>query len=378
MNKAWKILWDVILTICCLTTLCVGVLLVTQFDHVQKIVRTITLIESKYLWNSDADTLTEGAVRGMLDSLGDKYTTYIDADTMTGFMEQVSGDVYGIGVYTAEDEQGRLVILSPMTDSPAEKAGIEAGDIIRAIDGTSTEGMSLDKAVSMMRGQQGTTVEITIERSGAQQNFTVERFKLGTIKTVDGMLLEDHPQIAYLRISEFSLQTAQEFAEKINELLKEGFSGVILDLRDNGGGEVNAAVEVARVFVPSGPIVHVVSADGKVDTRSATEAQLDVPLVVLVNGNTASAAEILSAALKESGAATLVGTQTFGKGIVQGVYLYGDGTAMKITEAKYLTPKQNDIHGVGIRPDVVIDLPEDATADMQLEKAIAVLEAKMR
>ena len=207
MNKAWKILRDVILTICCLTTLCVGVLLVTQFDHVQKIVRTITLIESKYLWDSDADTLTEGAVRGMLDSLGDKYTTYIDADTMTGFMEQVSGDVYGIGVYTAEDEQGRLVILSPMTDSPAEKAGIEAGDIIRAIDGTSTEGMSLDKAVSMMRGQQGTTVEITIERSGAQQTFTVERFKLGTIKTVDGMLLEDHPQIAYLRISEFSLQT---------------------------------------------------------------------------------------------------------------------------------------------------------------------------
>ena len=181
-----------------------------------------------------------------------------------------------------------------------------------------------------------------------------------------------------MRISEFSVQKATEFAEQINTLLQEGFDGLILDLRDNGGGEVNAAVEVARVFVPSGPIVHVVAADGKVDTKSATEAQLDVPLVVLVNGNTASASEILSGALKDSGVATLVGTQTFGKGLVQGVYLYADGTAMKITEAKYLTTMQNDINGVGIKPDVVVELPENATVDTQLEQAITVLEQKMR
>ena len=151
-----------------------------------------------------------------------------------------------------------------------------------------------------------------------------------------------------------------------------------MDLRNNGGGEVNAAVDVARVFVPSGPIVHVVSGNGKVDTKNATEAQLEIPLVVLVNGNTASASEILSGALKESGVATLVGTQTFGKGLVQGVYLFSDGTAMKITEAKYLTPKQNDINGVGIKPDVIVDLPEDAQVDTQLEKAIEILNQKMR
>lgn len=378
MNKAWKMLRDVVLTICCLTTLCVGLVVVTNFEHVQKIVRTVALIDQKYLWESDTETLADGAVKGMLDSLGDKYTTYIDEETIGGFMEQVSGDVYGIGVYTAEDENGNIVILSPIPESPAEVAGIEAGDIIRAIDGERTDNMTLDDAVSRMRGRQDTSVEITVERNGVEQTYTVKRFKLGNTVTVAGTILEENPDIAYLRISEFSVQTGTQFAEQINELIQQGFKGIILDLRDNGGGEVNAAVEVARVFVPSGPIVHVVSGDGSVDTKNATEAQLEVPMVVLVNGNTASASEILAAALKDSGAATLVGTQTFGKALVQGVYMYSDGTAMKITEAKYLTPKQNDINGVGIYPDVKVELPADAVTDIQLEKAIDVLEEKMQ
>ena len=238
--------------------------------------------------------------------------------------------------------------------------------------------MTLDIAVSLMRGRPDTSVDITVNRDGAEETFSVKRFKLGSIKTVTGMILEEQPDIAYVHINEFSVQTGKEFAEEINALLKENFRGLILDLRNNGGGEVNAAVDVARVFVPSGPIVHVVSGNGKVDTKNATEAQLEIPLVVLVNGNTASASEILSGALKESGVATLVGTQTFGKGLVQGVYLFSDGTAMKITEAKYLTPKQNDINGVGIKPDVIVDLPEDAQVDTQLEKAIEILNQKMR
>lgn len=378
MKKTWKMLWDIILTICCLTTLSVGVLFVTNFDSMQKIIRTLVLIEDKYLWEYDAETLTNGAVKGMLDSLGDQYTTYIDEDTITGFMEQVSGDVYGIGVYTAEDEEGNIIVLSPIPESPAEIAGIEAGDVIRAIDGKSADTMTLDEAVSFMRGRQDTSVEITVERNGVEHSYTVNRFKLGTVQTVNGSILEDHPEIAYIRIREFSIQTGTEFAEQVNALLEDGFQGMILDLRDNGGGEVNAAVEVARVFVPSGPIVHVVYGNGTVDTKNATEAQLKIPLVVLVNENTASASEILAAALKDSGVATLIGTQTFGKGLVQGVYMYSDGTAMKITEAKYLTPKQNDIHGVGIRPDVLVELPEDTVEDEQLNQAITELKNKMR
>ncbi len=378
MNRAWKLLRDVILTICCLTTLCMGVLVATNFEQVQKIVRTVALIDQKYLWESEPETLVDGAVKGMLDSLGDKYTTYIDADMITGFMEQVSGDVYGIGVYTAEDENGNFVVLSPIPESPAEVAGIEAGDVIRAIDGKQTSEMTLDGAVALMRGTQGTSVEITVERNGKKYTYTVDRFKLGTTVTVSGEILADHSDMAYLRIREFSQQTGTEFAEKVNELIKEGFSGMILDLRDNGGGEVNSAIEIARIFVPAGPIVHVVDGDGNVDTKSATKAQIQVPMVVLVNENTASASEILAAALKESGTATVVGTQTFGKALVQGVYMYSDGTAMKVTEAKYLTPKQNNINGVGISPDVKVELPADAAEDVQLKKAVEVLENKMK
>lgn len=376
MNKIWKTVRDAIIVFCCLVTVSVGLIVVTHYGQVQKIIRTLTLIETKYLWESDAETLTNGAIQGMLDSLGDKYTTYIDAEMITGFMEQVSGDVYGIGVYTAEDDEGNVVVLSPIEESPAEIAGILAGDIITEIDGKSTSGMKLDEAVSLMRGRPDTHVEITVLRNGETIQYTVERFKLGQVKTVAGTMLEEQPDIAYIRISEFSLQTAVEFADIINELLKDNPKGIVLDLRDNGGGEVNAAVEVARVFVPSGPIVHVVSADGKNDTKNATAAQLELPLVVLVNGNTASASEILSGALKDSGVATLVGTQTFGKGIVQGVYMYHDGTAMKITEAKYLTPNRNDINGVGIKPDVIAELPENATTDVQLERAVQILKEK--
>lgn len=378
MDKVWKVLRDVVITICCLTTLFVGIGLVVNFDHVQKITRTLYLINEKYLGETDGDTLTDGAIKGMLDSLGDKYTTYIDEELMAGFMQQVSGDVYGIGIYIAEDETGQYVILSPMEESPAQKAGIQAGDILKAVEGERCDTMSLDGAVSKMRGLEGTSVEITIERDGTEHTYTIERYKLGQTKTVYGEILEENSDIAYLRISEFSLQTATEFAKQINTLLEDGFGGVILDLRDNGGGEVNSAVEIARIFVPEGPIVHVVSADGSVDTRNATEAQLDVPMVVLVNENTASASEILAGALKDSDTAKLVGTQTFGKGLVQGVYQYADGTAMKITEAKYLTPNKNDINGVGIKPDVTVDLAEDAVTDTQLEKAIQVLESEMR
>ncbi|MFR6292293.1 MAG: S41 family peptidase [Peptococcaceae bacterium] len=378
MDKVWKVLRDVVITICCLTTLFVGIGLVVNFDHVQKITRTLYLINEKYLGETDGDMLTDGAIKGMLDSLGDKYTTYIDEELMAGFMQQVSGDVYGIGIYIAEDETGQYVILSPMEESPAQKAGIQAGDILKAVEGERCDTMSLDGAVSKMRGLEGTSVEITIERDGTEHTYTIERYKLGQTKTVYGEILEENSDIAYLRISEFSLQTATEFAKQINTLLEDGFGGVILDLRDNGGGEVNSAVEIARIFVPEGPIVHVVSADGSVDTRNATEAQLDVPMVVLVNENTASASEILAGALKDSDTAKLVGTQTFGKGLVQGVYQYADGTAMKITEAKYLTPNKNDINGVGIKPDVTVDLAEDAVTDTQLEKAIQVLESEMR
>ena len=377
MKKGIKLIRNVILAFCCVTTLCVGVFVAANFSHIQKIAQTLLWIDNCYLWEAEKETLTDGAIRGMLDSLGDKYTAYMDEATLTSLMEHVSGNVYGIGVYVALDEAGRIVVLEAIPESPAEKAGLQSEDIIKAVDGTNVLGKTLDETVALMRGLPNTTVEITVERKGADHTFTVARYELGTTETVAGTILEDHPDIAYVYITEFSEQSAVQFAKVVNELIQSGFRGMILDLRDNGGGEVNACIEIARVFVPEGPIVHLVKGDGTVDTKSATEAQLDIPLVVLVNGNTASASEILSAALKESGAATIVGTQTFGKGLVQGVYFYNDDTAAKITDGTYLTPMKNDIHGIGITPDVVVEQPEDASYDVQLEKAISVLKRNM-
>ncbi len=377
MGKGWKYLRDIVIAFCCATTLCVGFFVATNFSHIQKIAQTVAWIDNNYLWETDKETLTDGAVRGMLDSLGDRYTTYLDETTLTGLMEHVSGNVYGIGVYMAVNEENQIVILDAIPESPAEAAGIQAGDILTAVAGTEATTLTLDEAVALMRGMANTTVEVVVDRNGAEHTFTVERYELGTTETVVGTILEENPNIAYIHISEFSEQSAVEFASVVNELIPSGFSAMILDLRDNGGGEVNASIEIARVFVPKGPIVHLVHGDGNRDTKYATEAQLEIPLVVLVNGNTASASEILSAALKESDAATIVGTQTFGKGLVQGVYFYHDDTAAKITDGTYLTPLQNDIHGIGITPDVVVEQPADADYDVQLEKAISILERQM-
>ena len=377
MKKGIKLLRDILLAFCRVTTLSVGVFIAANFSHIQKIAQTMVWIEDCYLWESDKETLTDGAIRGMLDSLGDKYTAYMDEATLTSLMEHVSGNVYGIGVYVALDDTGRIVVLDAIPESPAAEAGIQSEDIITAVDGVNVLGKTLDETVALMRGLPDTAVTITVERKGTEQTFTVARYELGTTETVTGGILEEHPDIAYIHITEFSEQSAVQFAKVVNELIHSGFSGMILDLRDNGGGEVNACIEIARVFVPNGPIVHLVKGDGTVDTKSATNAQLEIPLVVLVNGNTASASEILSAALKESGVATIVGTQTFGKGLVQGVYFYNDDTAAKITDGTYLTPLKNDIHGIGITPDVVVEQPEDAEYDVQLEKAISVLERKL-
>ena len=377
MNHVWKLIRNIIVLVCCLTTLCVGSFVAMNFSHVQKIVQTLTWIEKQYLWEADRETLTDGAIRGMLDSLGDKYTTYLDEASFTSLMEHVSGNIYGIGVYVALDDMDRIVILGTIPESPAETAGVMAGDILTAVDGTAVNGMSLDEAVALMRGLPDTSVEITVLRDGAELCFSVERYELGSVATVSGSIVEGHPEIAYIQISEFSEQTATQFAAVVNELIPFEFQAMILDLRDNGGGEVNASIDVARLFVDEGPIVHLVKGDGTKNTINAIGAQLEIPLVVLVNGNTASASEILSAALKESGAATLVVTQTFGKGLVQGVYFYGDGTAAKITDGTYLTPLQNDIHGSGITPQVVVEQPENSTVDVQLEKAISILERQL-
>lgn len=374
-----------ILTFCCLFTLMSGVFLLTNYENIAKLARVVFVIEREFLWDTNTDTLTDGAIIGMLGSLNDKYSNYINEEAMASFRQSISGEVYGIGVFLATDEEGNLVIVSPAEDGPAEAAGIEAGDIIKAVNGTDITGMDEDIVIGMLRGVPEEKVTVTVERNGESYTFTVGRYLIGKTKTVYAEMLPEHPEIAYLRISKFSAQTSQEFVDAVNELPKESMQAMILDLRNNGGGDVNAAVEIARLFVPSGPVLHVVYKNDETKSYSATGAQIHLPVAVLVNGNSASASEILAGALKDSNAATLVGTTTFGKGLVQGVYFLNDGTAIKLTQAKYLTPNKNDINGVGISPDVVVDLPqapsdstdeesvEEHPLDVQLEKAIEVV-----
>lgn len=365
--------------LCCILVISSGIFIGLNFDHVQKLVRVVYAIEHDFLYDIDRDRLTDGAIKGMIEALDDTYAAYIDEEQIGAFQQSVSGDVYGIGVYVDQDADGNMVIVAPIEEGPAEAAGILAGDILLAVDGVSVQGQELETVVAKMRDGSATTVEIKILRNGEEYSFELKRYLIGTVKTVFGELLEQAPNVAYLRISRFSAQTAQEMVDAINQLRKEGdIEGVILDLRNNGGGDVNSAVDIARLFVPSGPILHVVYKDERRTTYSATTAQITVPLAVLVNENSASASEILSGALKDSGSGTLIGTRTFGKGLVQGVYFLNDHTAIKLTQAKYLTPSQNDIHGIGISPDIQVVLPEGAelnsAQDTQLQKAIEVVQ----
>ena len=376
MKGALRYVRDVLVGFCVLFTIVTVGFLAVHFDSAQKILRTAYLMEKVYLGEPDEEKSVDGVVAGMLDSLGDRYTAYLPKSNTITMMQQVSGNVYGIGVYVSENENNEIVFIATIPEGPAEEAGIQAGDKLVAVDGISTVGMTMDDATAILRGAADTMVKVEVERDGERHTFDVKRYKIGTVKTVAGALLEDHPEIAYIKIRSFSAQTAKEFAELANSLREEGYQGMILDLRDNGGGEVNAAISLARVFVDKGPIVHVVYGNGKVTTRSATGAQLAIPLVVLVNENTASASEIFSAAIKESGSGTLVGTKTFGKGLVQGIYFYRDGSAAKVTEAKYLTPNQNDINGIGITPDIQVKQTNDSQ-DAQLERAVQVIQKKL-
>jgi len=369
----------IIAACCCLLVLGGGWWLIENYDHIYKLVTVVRAVENDYLYEIDREQLTDWAIKGMMANLGDAYAAYIDEEQFGVFQQSISGDVYGIGVYVNQDAEGNIVIIAPIEDGPAEAAGILAGDILKAVDGVRVEGLDLDTVVAKMRAGSDTEASITVWRDGEEYTYVIKRYLVAKTKTVFGEMLTENENIAYLRITSFSAQTSQELVETINELrTAHTINGVVLDLRNNSGGEVGSAIDIARLFVESGPVLHVVYNDEKQITYSATEAQIHVPLAVLVNEHSASASEILAGALKESGAGKLVGTKTFGKGVVQGVYFLHDGTAVKFTQAKYLTPNKNDIHGIGISPDIYVELPENielnSGEDLQLQKALEVVQ----
>lgn len=333
-----------------------------------------------YLKDITDEELENGIYRGMLEALDDPYSEYYTAEELSELMRQTEGVYYGIGAYVGLDTLTSLPKISGVIEgAPAEEVGLRANDLIYEVDGISTYGLSLTEAVALIKGEEGTKVVLTIAREGEKDylEVTVPRRRVES-PTVDYEMLEDN--MAYIQITEFDDVTVDQFADALATMKGSGMEGLILDLRANPGGSLAAVVEIARMILPEGRIVYTEDKYGKQSSYSCDgKRRLQVPLVVLVDMNSASAAEILAGAVQDYGLGTLVGTTTFGKGIVQQIIPLEDGSAVKVTISSYFTPNGRDIHNIGIEPDV--ECPFDGAAyydeenpyDNQLEKAKEVL-----
>ncbi len=336
-------------------------------------------IQRTYLEKIPTRRLIKGAIEGMVESLNDPYTRYLDRSHFKMFKEETAGRFEGVGIMIGiEDNQ--LTVISPLEDTPAARAGIQAGDKIIKIDDKSTKNMVLDKAVQLIRGKMGTIVVLTISREGVDQplKFELRREKIN-IPNVSSKMLED--KLGYIRIHYFTGKTSPNLKNTLNKLKGNGALGVILDLRNNPGGLLDESINVASVFIESGPIVKVKSRTGELETHDAKGgADEEIPLVVLVNRGSASASEIVAGAIKERKRGVIVGEKTFGKGSVQTIVTLSDGSGLVITTATYLTPGGVSIHKEGIKPDVEVVVPMErgkllTEEDKQLEKAKEILKS---
>lgn len=340
-----------------------------------KLFRAVQVVKGQYVGTAEGPLLMTGSLKGMVNSLGDPYSVYLDPKMYSELMLETKGSFGGVGIVLGVKEK-QLTVVAPIEGTPAEAAGILSGDLIVKIDGQDTKDMALDEAVGKIRGKEGSKVTLTIQRTGKEvQEYSLTRATI-VLKSVSGKILENG--IGYIRLSMFSETTGNDFTQKMNELTEQGMTSLILDLRNNPGGLIGESVKVARLLVPQGPIVSVIGKDGERETSQSYLEKTPLPLVVLINGGSASASEIVAGAIQDTGAGKLVGVKTFGKGSVQRIIPLDKDSAVKITIAEYHTPKDRSIHGKGIEPDIVVEMPKDkdAKGDPQLDKAIEVLKSK--
>lgn len=339
------------------------------------------IIDKYYLGEVDDNKLEEGAIKGYIEGLDDPYTEYISKDEMQEYMQDTMGNYVGIGIYMVLDEElGKIKVLSPMENSPAEKAGIQPGDIIIAVDGENYTKDEMSKMSDKIKGEEGTTVKLQIKRGEETLEFEIKRESI-KVNPVNGKVINGN--IGYIQFSSFDETTAQDFKAKYEELEKQNIKSLIIDLRNNGGGLVSQATEIADYIIEKDkPILYEVDKNGKETVISSeNDPIIDMPIVILTNENTASASEILAGALKDYEKAKTVGTKTYGKGVIQEILTMTDGSGLKITTEEYQTPNHNKIQKVGIEPDVTIELPETVTnslnvpeeQDTQLQKAIEII-----
>ena len=322
--------------------------------------------------------MMQGAISGMLDSLGDQHTTYMDPHEYTKINSSMEGSYDGIGAWV-NSTGDYLAIVSPMPGSPAEEAGLKPGDLVVAVDGEDMTGIDGDLVIRKVVGPAGTTVELTIHREGETEplKFDVTRAHI-TVPSVEGELLEGN--IGYVHIHTFGTNTADELRSALEDLLDQGAEGFVVDFRNNGGGFLITAIEVASEFIPEGEVVlYEQYGDGRLDIHEAIKGGLvtDMPLIVLINEGSASASEVVAGAIQDLERGQLLGATSFGKGSVQNwIPLNNEQGAVRVTIAKWLTPGERTIHGTGLEPDVVVEITEEdieAERDSQLDKAVEIL-----
>lgn len=361
-----------------------------DIENYQKIVDKLealdNLIDLKYLEDVKDVSFAEGIYKGFVESLGDPYSTYYTADEYKALMESSSGVYHGIGATVSQDTKtGIITIVKPFVTGPAYKVGIKPGDILSKVNGDDVTGVDLSEVVSKMKGKSGTKVKVTILREGEKDpmEFEITRKKI-EVPTIEYKLLDD--KIGYVVISEFDEITVTQFDAAIDDLEKQGMKALVVDVRNNPGGLLTSVVKILDRILPPELLVYTEDKYNKrVEEFAKDKKQVKVPMAVLINGNSASASEIFAGTLQDYKTATLVGTTSFGKGIVQSVYPFNDGSAVKLTISKYYTPNGRNIHKTGITPDVKVELDEELQKeviipikkDNQLQKAISLLKKKI-
>lgn len=350
-----------------------GVRLSKDASSEEKVEALKKLIDEKYMGEVDEDALKEGLYKGYVQGLDDPYSVYYDEEETKELYETTEGEYSGIGAVLSQDlKSGVITLVQIYEDSPADKAGLKDEDILTKVGTLDVTGMDLSEVVTYIKGEKGTEVELTVLRGEDADEVTVTAVR-DTVEaqTVEYEMLED--QIGYLAVSEFDSVTYGQYEEALEALSNQGMEGLVVDLRNNPGGNLNTVCDMLDLVLPEGTIVYMEDKEGKRQTYSSDDAhQLDVPMAVLVNGNSASASEIYAGAIQDHKAGTIVGTQTYGKGVVQQIFDLGDGTSVKLTIAEYFTPKGRSINGEGVTPDLEVEYEpdeKDPEADNQLEAA---------
>ncbi len=336
------------------------------YNRFAKLEQLYETIDGSYYKDVDEIELVDGACKGLVEGLGDPYSSYMTEDEYENWKSSATGEYSGIGVTFSQDKNGNYVVVGVTKDSPAEKAGLKSGDYITKVDGKTYDDM--DVMAKAIRGEAGTKVKLNYVRDGEEKEISITRGKI-VEKSVEYKMLDGN--IGYIKLSSFISSSADDFSEALKALEDKGAKGLILDLRDNGGGLVEQCIDIADEFLDEGVVTYVEDKNGKKQEYKAKDGKTELTTVVLVNGNSASCSEILAGALKDNGC-KLVGETTFGKGVIQSTAELDDGSALKLTIMQYFSPKGNAIQDKGITPDYEVKNSENSSTDKQLEKALGL------